>query len=498
MADQYILEMKNITKLFPGVRALDNVDFCVKSGEVRALVGENGAGKSTLIKILTGVYKATSGSITLMNQKIDNPDSATIKRMGLSCIYQDQNFVPYFSIAESLFMDDLPQKNYGLIDQKKLFEKAEALLKRLNINLEPHLLMGDLTVSEQQLIQIAAAVHGKASIMLLDEPTAPLSSDEVERLFQIINDLKKDGVTIIYISHRLEEIFRIADTVSVLRNGKMIDTLNIKETNQDEIIKLMVGKDVEEKYPKTKVKIGEEIFRIDNYTSDKVKNVSFDLRKGEVFGIYGVVGAGKTELAKLIFGADKKEDGRLYIDGQECVIESPNAAIKKGIAFVSEDRRKEGLVGDFSICRNITLASLWKYIKRIFINFKRERTVSQTYVGELNIKTPTIETLVRTLSGGNQQKVILSKWLSSDAKIFILDQPTIGVDVGAKTEIYRLIGTLVSNGAGVIFISSEIPEIINLTDRVGVMKHGEMVKILDTKETDPQKLLAYALKGGEL
>lgn len=498
MANQYILEMKNITKQFPGVKALDNVDFFVTKGEVRALVGENGAGKSTLIKIMTGVYKATSGSMAIMNQKIDSHNSANLKEMGLSCIYQDQNFVPYFSIAESLFIDNIPKKRNGLIDQNELFEKAEALLKRLKINLDPHLLMRDLTVSEQQLVQIAAAVHGKTSIMLLDEPTAPLSSDEVERLFEIINDLKNSGVTIIYISHRLEEIFRIADTVSVLRNGKMIDTLNIKETNQDEIIKLMVGKDVEEKYPKTEAQIGEEVFRIDNYTSDKVKNVSFNLKKGEVFGIFGVVGAGKTELAKLIFGADKKEDGNLYIDGQECVIDSPSAAIKNGIAFVSEDRRKEGLVGDFSICRNITLASLWKYIKRLFINFKQEETVSHDYVGELNIKTPTIETLVSTLSGGNQQKVILSKWLSSDAKIFILDQPTIGVDVGAKTEIYKLIGKLVSQGAGVIFISSEIPEIINLTDRVGVMRNGYMEKILDTKETNPQKLLAYALKGGDL
>ena len=499
MSTENILEMIGITKEFPGVKALDRVDFCVKKGEVRALVGENGAGKSTLIKILTGIYKKTSGSIILSKQEIEDFCPADTHNLGLSCIYQDQNFVPYFSIAESIFLSNVPLKKYGFVDRNEMYQRADELLKKLNLGLDSRTLIKDLTVSEQQLVQIAQALQSNPSIMILDEPTAPLSDDEVARLFKIINELKNDGVTIIYISHRLEEIFKIADTVTVLRNGKKIKTLAIPDTNQDDIIRLMVGKDVQEKYPKITTKLSREVLRVENYSRDqRVNNVSFQVRRGEVFGIYGVVGAGKTELARLIFGADNKDKGQLYIEGSKVLINSPHDAIKNGLAFVPEDRRKKGLVGSFSVKHNITLASLLKYALKGFIQFSQERQISNKYVKDLDIKTPSIETLVRLLSGGNQQKVVLAKWLSSKAKVFILDQPTIGVDVGAKTEIYKLIGSLVKNGAGVIFISAEIPEIINLTDRVGIMRNGHMKKIIQTKDTNPQQLLAYAIKGGDI
>lgn len=476
--DDYILEVKEVSKSFPGVKALKNVSFKVKRGEVHALIGENGAGKSTLMKILNGVYTKDSGMLLIDGKevKISNPLDA--RKCGISIVFQEFNLVPILSIAENIYMGRLPQKK-GLIDYEKLREDTARVLKMVGCELDPFTLVETLGIAQKQMIEIAKVLSFEETrLILLDEPTATLTNKECEVLFQVIENLKKQGMTIIYISHKLEEILAICDSITIIRDGEVIDTKLVRDTNQNEITTKMVGREITEVFPKRDMDCSqnEEIFRVEGLTSEGVfENINFTLKKGEVLGLAGLVGAGRTEIARAIFGIDYKDSGEIFLRGKPIKINSPAEAIKNGICYLSEDRKLEGLMGTLPVDWNITAANLKKIMKHGILSSKCERQVSQGMVDKLLIKTPNLKQTVFNLSGGNMQKIVIAKWLNTDIDIFIFDEPTRGIDVGAKYEIYLLINELVKAGKSVIMISSELPEIMGMSDRILVIKKGKIV-----------------------
>lgn len=493
-----LLDMADIRKQFPGVVALDGVDLQVEAGEVHALLGENGAGKSTLIKILAGLYTPDCGEITFRGERLNGASPQKILSHGIGFIHQERMQIPYFTVGQMLFLGHEPHKKSGLIDWRRLYDEADrALADTLGAHIDARTPMQHLTVSEKQLVDITKILMTNPSLIVFDEPTGPLSEEEVERLFTVIRNLKSRDITVIYVSHRLDEIFRICDRATVLKDGKRVGTVDVKSSSPDQIVTMMVGRKLEEQFPKTSVAMGPVVIEAENLSrGNAVRGVSFSVRSGEILGIYGLVGAGRTETMRLVFGADHMDSGAIKVDGKAVVIKSPADAVHAGIALVPEDRRGQGILVDMSVKENATLASLNRVSAGGFLRQGAERAVVGDFVNRLSIKTPSPNQLVKYLSGGNQQKVVLAKWMANRARVFVFDQPTIGVDVGAKAEIYKLMGSLAAEGAAVILVSSEIPEITGLSDRVLVMYRGRVSAELSREEAVAEKLLFYAMGGG--
>lgn len=491
---EFILEMKNITKEFPGVKALDNVTFKVKKGEVHALCGENGAGKSTLMKVLSGVYPfgSYSGDIIINDEIQQFNNISDSENKGIAIVYQELALVPQMSVAQNIYLANEPIMYLNTtIDEQKLNYMAKELLDKLKLNIPTNTLVKTLGVGVQQLVEIAKALSKNVDILILDEPTAALTDSEVQTLFRIIKELKEKDITFIIITHKLEEIFEISDTVTTIRDGKTISTNKTNTLDEDKIIKMMVGREINDRYPKEIHKSEDIIMEVKNFSvynpliPDKklVDNVSFKVKKGEILGISGLMGAGRTELVMGLFGVYSNVEGEIYIDGKKVNIKTPKDAIKNGLALVTEDRKGNGLILSQSIMINTTLASLNKVLHRISLDNNKETFYTNKYVDQLKIKTPSIEQLVKNLSGGNQQKVVIGKWLMTEPKILILDEPTRGIDVGAKYEIYTLMNQLVKQGVAVVMISSELPEIIGMSDRILVMHEGSFKGELSSSAT---------------
>ena len=491
-----ILSMKGITKSFSGVAALKNAALDLKAGEVVALMGENGAGKSTLMKILTGIYSKDSGEIQYMGQEVCFKGPAESEEAGISIVHQELNMMNDLTVAQNLFIGR-EEMNGFLIDDKKMNEKARELFKVLKIDINPAEKIGNLTVGKQQMVEIAKAISSKAKVIIFDEPTAALTDSEIEELFKVIRDLKKQGTGMVYISHRMDEINVISDRVIVMRDGEYVGTLITKECSKDDIIKLMVGRAIFGE-PKTASNVAKDapvVLKCENLNRGKaVKDVSFELRKGEILGFSGLMGAGRTEVARLIFGADKKDSGKIFINGKEVTINTPEDAVAHGIGYLSEDRKRYGLIVDKSVEENTVISSLNGFVKGIFIDKAKSKEVSKKYVESLKTKTPSVSQLVKKLSGGNQQKVVIAKWLVRNSDILIFDEPTRGIDVGAKSEIYALMEKLAKEGKSIIMISSELPEVLRMSDRVIVMCEGRITGILDIAEANQEVIMQSATK----
>ena len=491
-----ILSMKGITKSFSGVAALKNAALDLKAGEVVALMGENGAGKSTLMKILTGIYSKDSGEIKYMGQEVCFKGPAESEEAGISIVHQELNMMNDLTVAQNLFIGR-EEMNGFLIDDKKMNEKASELFKVLKIDINPAEKIGNLTVGKQQMVEIAKAISSKAKVIIFDEPTAALTDSEIEELFKVIRDLKKQGTGMVYISHRMDEINVISDRVIVMRDGEYVGTLITKECSKDDIIKLMVGRTILGE-PKTASNVAKDapvVLKCEKLNRGKaVKDVSFELRKGEILGFSGLMGAGRTEVARLIFGADKKDSGKTFINGKEVTINTPEDAVAHGIGYLSEDRKRYGLIVDKSIEENTVIASLNDFVKGMFIDKAKSKEVSERYVESLKTKTPSVSQLVKKLSGGNQQKVVIAKWLVRNSDILIFDEPTRGIDVGAKSEIYALMESLAKEGKSIIMISSELPEVLRMSDRIIVMCEGRITGTLDIAEANQEVIMESATK----
>jgi len=493
--EEIILQMKAITKTFPGVKALDNVNFNLHQGEVHALLGENGAGKSTLMKVLNGIYQKNSGSIYLEGNQVEFKNPKEAQEAGLAIIHQELELIPYLTVAENIFLGREPKKGF-LVDFKRLNEKAEEIMNRLGVNIDPQSKINELNIGNQQMVEIAKALSQDANILVMDEPTSSLTPKEIEILFDLIERLTAEGISIIYISHRMEEIFQICDRVTVLRDGEYVGEVEIDETDEDELIKMMVGRKIEDRFPEIINNRSDKILEVKGLTvPDKVIDLSFAAYKGEVLGIAGLMGSGRTELAKSLYGLFNIEEGEIYFKGNRVNITSPKQAIEMGIYYLSEDRKGEGLVLDLSVQENISLSVLHELLQAGFINENQEAKLADEYIDKLSIKTPHAKQLVKNLSGGNQQKVVISKLLTTEPEVVILDEPTRGIDVGAKAEIYDLINWLVEEGVAVILISSELPEILNLSHRVLVMNDRRIAGELDRKETNQEKIMKLATGG---
>lgn len=493
-----LLEMRNITKRFPGVLALDNVDFDLDENEVHVLAGENGAGKSTLVKVIAGVNRGFSGNIFLNGKEVDVNSPKDSQRLGISIIYQEFNLIPYFTIAENIFLgrEPISKRIPGKIMWDKMFNDTKLILHNLEVDISPYSVVNTLGVAKMQIVEIAKALSVESKIIIMDEPTAALSVKEIETLFRTIKKLKESGVSIIYISHRLEEYKEVGDRVTVMRDGRKVKTLKISETNRNELIKLMVGRELKALIPKVDVKKGDEAFRVTNLNRVNIlKNINFSISKGEILGIAGLMGAGKTEIARAIFGLDKKDSGDIYLNGKKIKINNPADAIKSGIGFITEDRKNEGLILPLSVGHNISMACLDNFTLLFHLNSQKERETVSKYVKKLAIRTPSLEQRVLNLSGGNQQKTVIAKWLMTKSKVLIFDEPTRGIDVGAKTEVYKLINELVADGAAILLISSELPEIIGICDRVLVVYRGEIIKSFSREDFDQEDIVHYATGG---
>jgi len=492
-----VLEMWGISKSYPGVRALDGVDFDVRAGEVHALVGENGAGKSTLMKILAGAIPMDSGSV-LMDGRVINIDSPlTAMSHGIGIIYQEFNLVPYMSAAENIFLGREPMGALpGFIDFAKMNRDAQEVLDRLGVRLSAKTQVSRLSVAQQQMVEIAKTISRKARIIAMDEPSATLTEHELDNLFALIAQLKSEGVGVIYISHRLEEIFQIADRVTVLRDGHLVATKDIADTDRDDIIQMMVGREIKEKIPKRAAELGDKLLEVRGLCREGVlKDISFEVRRGEILGFAGLVGAGRTEVARCIFGADPIDSGEIVFEGEKVTISSPLDAIRLGIGFVTEDRKLLGLILSMAVRENVSLANLDMLAMLGFVDSKKERQIAEGYVSELSIKTPSVEQKVENLSGGNQQKVVLAKWLFTRSKVLIFDEPTRGIDVGSKVEIYQLMNRLAAQGVGIIMISSELPEVLGMSDRILVMHEGRIAGELSREEATQEAVMHLATGG---
>ncbi|MEK5272101.1 sugar ABC transporter ATP-binding protein [Aeribacillus sp. FSL K6-8394] len=494
-----LLRMEGISKSFPGVKALSKVRLDLNYGEVLALVGENGAGKSTLMKILSGVYQKDEGEIYLEGNKVEIPNAKAAQEMGISIIHQELNLMPDLTVAQNIFIGREPRTGFNFfLKEKELNEKTAELLEKLNINLNPKETVSDLTVAKQQMVEIVKALSYNTKIIVMDEPTAALTESEIKTLFDLIENLKNKGVGIIYISHRMEELKVISDRITVMRDGQYIDTLYTKDTDMKKVISLMVGRHIQdESRPTTTVsKEAETVLEVKNLsTKNFLENISFTLKKGEILGFAGLMGAGRTEVARAIFGADKIDEGQIFINGKEVKINKPEDAVKHGIAYLSEDRKRYGLMLEMDVNSNILISSLSNYVNWLtFVNDSKGYVTSEEYVKSLKIKTPSIKQLAKNLSGGNQQKIVIAKWLAKNCDILIFDEPTRGIDVGAKTEIYQLLNELAQQGKSIIMISSELPEILRMSHRIIVMCEGRITGELTNEEASQEKIMDYATR----
>ncbi|GBF34276.1 ribose ABC transport system [Desulfocucumis palustris] len=495
MPENYCVEMRGISKAFGGVNALKNVDLAVKKGEIHALVGENGAGKSTLMKILAGAIARDNGQILLDGGEISITDPKSARNLGIGIIYQEFVLAKDLTVAENIFLNRLSE---GLIiNWKKLYRKAKDLLDNLGFDINPSATIDTLSVAHQQIVEICKALSENSRILIFDEPTAVLATREVERLFTLLETLKKQDVSIIYISHRLEEIFRIADNITVLKDGSTVGTVRTKDSGKDEIIRMMIGRNLESMFPDRNAEIGEEVLRVEGLNSgQRVKDVSFVVKAGEVVGISGLVGAGRTETVRAVFGADRKDGGNVYVMGKPSNIKSPRDAVRHGVGLLPEDRKAQGVLLHLPIKINSTMSAIKKISKGMgWISSQEENKLVEDLVKKLAIKTSGIDADVSSLSGGNQQKVAFSKWLASNCRILILDEPTRGVDVGAKVEIYKLINEIAGQGVGILMISSDMPEIIGMCDRVMVMKDGLVSGELAKSDLSEESILRLAIGG---
>ncbi len=493
---EVILTMKDIDKSFPGVHALDHVSLELKRGEVHALMGENGAGKSTLMKVLTGIYTKDSGTITYEGKEVEFHNAREAQDAGIVIVHQELNMLNHLTVAQNIFIGREPKKGLG-IDDKKMIEDSKALFDRLNIDIDPSARMGDLTVGKQQMCEIAKAISHDAKVIVFDEPSAALTEAEIDELFKIIRDLRDQQLGIIYISHRMDEIKVITDRVTVMRDGTYVGTLITDECTKNDIVNMMVGRVIYED-PKTESLVPPEapvVLKVENLNAGRmVQNVSFELRKGEILGFSGLMGAGRTETARAIFGADKKESGDIYVNGEKVEINSPQDAVRHGIGYLSEDRKRYGVVVEKSIAENTTMACLEDYTSGIFINEKKEDETAQKFVDMLETKTPSVDQLVVNLSGGNQQKIVIAKWLAKNSDILIFDEPTRGIDVGAKNEIYKLMNRLAAEGKSIIMISSEMTEILRMSDRIVVMCEGKITGEIGIEEATQENIMNLATR----
>ncbi len=496
-----LIELREITKQFPGVRALDRVSFAVREGEVHALLGENGAGKSTLIKILTGAYQPDSGTILWNGQPVRFADTRQSQSLGIVAIYQELSLYPDLTVAENIFMGHQPRTRAGLVNWKAMMERARAILHELDADdLDVTQPVRGLSVGNQQRIEIAKALSQNARVLIMDEPTAALTQHDVERLFEIVRRLRERGVAIIYISHRLEEVFLLADRVTVLRDGQVVgETLEVSKTNQAELIRMMVGRTLDTFFPKGAAKVGDVVLEVRDLTRGRaVRNVSFSLRQGEIVGLAGLIGAGRSELAHVLFGITPADSGQILIDGRPVTIRTPQDAMALGIAYVPEDRKNQGLLTAMSVRENITLAVLRQLLRGVFINPRAEERMAKEFVGALRIRTSSLEQRVNELSGGNQQKVVVAKWLGCKPRVLILDEPTRGIDVGAKAEIHRLMSELAQQGMAILMISSELPEILGMSDRILVIRQGQVVAEFDRAHATQENVIAAAMGAEEM
>ncbi|MGQ9580260.1 MAG: sugar ABC transporter ATP-binding protein [Armatimonadota bacterium] len=492
-----VLEMRGIRKTYPGVTALDDVDFEVLPGEVHALLGENGAGKSTLMKILAGAEIKDEGRVLVDGREVHITTPQEAMALGISIIYQEFNLVPYMNAAENIFLGREPLTALpGIIDFRRMYAEADRLISGLGVKLDVRVPVNQLSVAHQQMVEIAKATSRNARIIAMDEPSATLTEHELENLFALIRKLKADGVSVIYISHRLDEIFRIADRVTILRDGRLIATKPISETNREEIVRMMVGRELKDTIPKVVVPHGDVVLAVRGLTrTGGSEDRSFSGRRGEILGIAGLVGAGRTEVARAIFGADPIDSGEIILEGKPVTIRSPQEAIRLGIGLATEDRKALGLILGMAVRENVTIANLGPLSRLGFVSRRREREVTNRFVEELMIKTPSIEQAVQYLSGGTQQKVVLAKWLFTKSKVLIFDEPTRGIDVGAKTEIYQLMNKLAEQGVAIIMISSELPEILGMSDRILVMHEGRIAGELSRDEATQEKIMFLATGG---
>lgn len=494
MSEQYLLEMKGICKSFPGVKALQNVDLQLKAGEVHALLGENGAGKSTLIKVLGGIYHAEEGEIYIDGQKQNIDGVVAARKAGISIVHQELVLVPYMTVAENIFLGREPGTKFN-VSHRKMSEDAQKLLDTYEMNIDADTLVDRLTIAQQQMVEIVKAISFNAKILVLDEPTSSISDKEVGFLFETMRSLTKKGIGIIYISHKMSELEEICDRVTVMRDGQTVGTKVVKETNKDELVAMMVGRELTNYYTRDYLEPGEVVLRCEHISDGKMaKDASFELHRGEIIGFAGLVGAGRSETMKAVFGLAPQMTGDVYVNGEKVSIKSPIDAMKYGIALVPESRKTEGLYGVQSVRFNSTIEILGQFISKLRVNQKKEEEITQKYIDMMATKTPSQEQIIGNLSGGNQQKVMIGRWLATNPKILILDEPTRGVDVGAKAEIYSIMNELVKQGMSIIMISSELPEIINMSDRVYVMYDGRVTGCLDHETVTQESIMQLAAR----
>jgi ribose transport system ATP-binding protein len=488
--------MKGISKSFGPVRVLEGVDFSIAGGEIHALMGENGAGKSTLMKILSGVYTADVGSIVVDGKPAAIHSTSDAESLGIAIIHQELNLIPQLTVMENLFLGR-EQQRFGIIDTKRMRAEATISLSKVGGgNIDPAREAGTLSIGQQQLVEIARALSFNARVLIMDEPTAALTDKEIETLFQIMTDLKTHGIAIVYVSHRMEEMFRICDKVSVLRDGHFVGERIVRQTNFDEIVKLMIGRELHERFPARQVEPVAVRLQVDDLADEsKIRNIHFDVRGGEVLGVAGLLGSGRSEILRTLFGLKKKTSGEVKLDGTALNVRNPSEAIAAGIGFVTEDRKSQGLVLGMSVRENATLVHLSEYARAGVINARAEEKAVQQLIAELDIHTRDPELEVKSLSGGNQQKVVFAKWLAKPPKVLLLDEPTRGVDVGGKSEIYQIMNRLAASGTAIVMVSSELPEVLAMSDRVLVMNEGRQAAIFNAKTTSQEQIMTAASGG---
>ena len=490
------IKMTGINKSFGSNQVLKDAGFELTDGEVHALMGENGAGKSTLMKILTGVYTRDAGTVLVDGEEVVYRSPQEAEKAGIVFIYQEINALFDLTVEENMFMGKEITKKFGVCDKKAMREKAKEVMDKVGVSIPVDAIMSDLSVGQQQMIEICKALMVDAKVIIMDEPTAALTESETEGLFKVINSLRKKGVSIVYISHRMEEIFALCDRITILRDGQYIDTKAIKDLTMDDVVQMMIGREIGERFPKRDSKIGAEVLKVEGLTSGKLfHDVSFSVNAGEVLGVAGLMGAGRTEIMQAIFGNLKKDSGKIYIDGEEVIIKNPRQAIEAGIGFVTEDRKTEGLLLEKSIAENIEIANLGKVSKKGVLKKEKQDEIVNQGIEEFRVKCFGPWHECNNLSGGNQQKVVLAKWVYTDPKILILDEPTRGVDIGAKKEIYDVINKMAAKGVAVIMVSSELPEVLGMSDRIMVIREGEVRGILDGKDADQAKIMTLATGG---
>lgn len=490
------IEMKGINKSFGTNQVLKDAGFVLEDGEVHALMGENGAGKSTLMKILTGVYTRDEGTVIVDGEEVVYKSPQEAEKAGIVFIYQEINSLFDMTVEENLFMGKEITKGFGVVDKKAMREKAQEIMDKMGVSIPVDAVMSDLSVGQQQMVEICKALMVDAKVIIMDEPTAALTQSETEGLFEVIESLRKKGVSIVYISHRMEEIFELCDRITILRDGTYIDTKYIKDITMDDIVQMMIGREIGERFPKRDVKIGDEVLKVEGLTKNKVfHDVNFSVRAGEVLGVSGLMGAGRTEIMQSIFGNLSRESGKIFIDGEEVTIKNPRQAIAAGIGFVTEDRKTEGLLLEKSIAENIEIANLKKVSNKGVLNKKKQDEIVNQGIEEFRVKCFGPWHECNNLSGGNQQKVVLAKWIYTDPKILILDEPTRGVDIGAKKEIYDVINQMAAKGVAVIMVSSELPEVLGMSDRIMVVHEGKVTGIIDAADADQAKVMTLATGG---